>query len=85
MLKDIFDAFSAAKLTEGLPICYISQVADYTFTKDKTLLAFLELDIPCIKADLKNPQKINEVLSSCIKSYPQSSSRPYDSHSFMFR
>ncbi len=85
MLKDIFDAFSAAKLTEGLPICYISQVADYTFTKDKTLLAFLELDIPCIKADLKNPQKINEVLASCIKSYPQSSSRPYDSHSFMFR
>ena len=85
MLKDIFDAFSAAKITDGLPICYISQVADYTFTKDKTLLAFLDLDIPCIKAELKNPEKINEVLESCIKNYPQSSSRPYDSHSFMFR
>ena len=85
MLKDIFDAYSSAKLTEGLPICYISQVADYTFSTDRTLLAFLELDIPCIKADLKIPEKINEVLSSCIKDYEKSSQKPYDSHTFMFR
>ena len=50
MLKDIFDAISAAKITEGLPVCYISQVADYTFSTDKTLLSFLELDIPCLSA-----------------------------------
>ena len=85
MLKDMFDAFSAAKLTEGLPVCYISQVADYTFTKDKTLLSFLELDIPCILAEIKDAKKTDEVLKSCISNYEQSSTKPQDSHTFMFR
>ena len=85
MLKDLFDAYSDAKITEGLPVFYISQIADYTFSKDKTLLAFLELDIPCIWADIKNAEKIDQVLISCINSYARTSVKPQDSHSFMFR
>jgi hypothetical protein len=85
MLKDIFDALSAAKLTDGLPICYISQVADFTFSKERTLLSFIELDIPCILAQIKDPEKIDVVLKSCISSYEASSAKAYDSHSFMFR
>ena len=85
MLKDLFDAFASAKITEGLPICYISQVADYTFAKERTLLAFLDLDIPCIWADIKDPQKLGELLTSIINAYESSSLKPYDSHSFMFR
>ena len=85
MLKDLFDAFSSAKLTEGLPVCYISQVADYTFSTDKTLLSFLELDIPCISAELKEPDKINDILKSLIFDYEKSSLKPSDSHTFMFR
>ena len=85
MLKDMFDAFSTAKITEGLPVCYISQVAEYTFSTDKTMLSFLELDIPCILAELKDPQKIYTVLLSCINSFEKSSTRSPDTHSFMFR
>ena len=85
MLKDIFDAFSAAKITDGLPVCYISQVADYTFSTDRTLLTFLELDIPCISAELKEGDKIDIVLKSCIEDYEKSSLRPSDTHTFMFR
>ena len=85
MLKDMFDAFNSAKLAEDLPICYISQVTDYTFTKNRTFLAFLEMDIPCILAQIKDNQKAAEILISCIKDYENSSSKPYDSHTFMFR
>ena len=85
MLKDLFDSFSSAKLTEGLPVCYISQVADYTFSTDKTLLSFLELDIPCICAELKESEKITDVLKSLIFDYEKSSLKPSDSHTFMFR
>ena len=85
MLKDMFDAFSAAKMTDGLPVFYISQVAEYTFSKNKTLLSFLELDIPCISADIKESEKTGEILKSCIKTFETSSSKPYDSHSFMIR
>ena len=85
MLKDLFDAFSSAKMTDGLPVFYISQVAEYTFSKDKTLLSFLELDIPCICADIKESAKTGEILKSCIKSYETSSTKPNDTHSFMMR
>ena len=85
MLKDLFDAYSNAKITDGLPVFYISQVADYTFSKDRTLLAFLDLDIPCIWADIKDSERIDDILKSCINSYESSPSKPEDSHSFMFR
>lgn len=85
MLKDLFDAFSSAKMTDGLPIFYISQVAEYTFSKNKTMLSFLELDIPCISADIKESAKTGEILKNCIKSYETSSAKPNDTHSFMMR
>ena len=85
MLKDMFDAFSSAKITDGLPVCYISQVSDYTFSTDKTLLSFLELDIPCIYAQLKDCEKIDLVLKSCISDFEKSSLRASDTHTFMFR
>ena len=85
MLKTLFNAFSAAKMTEGLPVCYVSQAADYTFSTDKTLLSFLELDFPCISAELKEPERINEVLQTIIADFEKSSQKPLDSHTFMFR
>ena len=85
MLKDLVDAFSDARITEGLPVVYISQVADYTFSNDKTFLAFIENEIPCIWADVSEADKINIILKTCIDNYEKSSQKPYDSHSFMFR
>lgn len=84
MVKDMFDAFSSAKISEGLPVCYISQVAEYTFSTDRTMLSFLEADIPCISADIKDAEKAGLVIKSCINSYQKSSSKPDDSHTFMF-
>ena len=66
MLKDLFDAFSDARITEGLPVVYISQVADYTFSNDKTFLAFIENEIPCIWADVSEADKINIILKTLM-------------------
>ena len=85
MIKAIFDGFSKAKLQDGLPLCYISQVADYTFTSDRTLLSFLELDIPCISADIRDSSKADIILKSLISDYGSSQKRQNDSHTFMFR
>ena len=41
MIKDMFDAYSSAKLNDGLPVSFISQVLDYTFSTDRQLLSFL--------------------------------------------
>ena len=85
MLKTVFDAFASAKFTDDLPLNYISQIAEFTFINDKTFLSFLELDIPCIAADIKDPMFTPAILRGCIYNYSVSSSKPDDSHSFMFR
>ena len=84
MLKDMYDAFSSAKLTDGLPVCYISQAAEFTFSRDITMLSLTELDIPCIAANIKDPSKTGQILKVCINNYQTSSTKPYDSHTFMF-
>ncbi|MCR4900730.1 MAG: hypothetical protein K5907_07950 [Treponema sp.] len=85
MLKDMFDAYSNAKITEGLPLFFISQVADYTFSEDKAFLTFLNADIPCISAGIKDASKAQEVILSLIDSYENSRTNSNDSHTFMFR
>ncbi len=85
MLKDMFDAYSTAKLTDGLPFYYISQTAEYSFSTDKTLLSFLNYDIPCILGNIKDSEKIDEVAKSIIDTFEESSLKPDDSHTFMFR
>ncbi len=85
MLKDIFDAYSSAKLTDGLPFYYISQTAEYSFATDKTFLALLNYDIPCILGNIKESEKIESVAKSIILSFEKSSTKPDDSHTFMFR
>jgi len=85
MLKDLFDAFSNAKITEGLPLVFISQVADFTFSEDKSFLAFIEAEIPCIMASIKDSSKVKDVIIDCINSYETSRKEPNDSHTFMFR
>ena len=85
MLKDMFDAYSSARLTDGLPFYYISQTADFSFTTDKTFLAFLNYDIPCISGNIKEAAKIESLAKSLILSFEESSLKPDDSHTFMFR
>ena len=85
MIKAIFDGFSKAKMQDGLPLCYISQVADYTFTSDKTLLSFLELDIPCISANIRDSSKADIIIKSLISDYGSNLKRQNDTHTFMFR
>ena len=85
MLKDMFDAYSTAKLTDGLPFYYISQTAEYSFSTDKTLLSFLNYDIPCILGNIKDSEKIHEVAKSIIDTFEESSLKPDDYHTFMFR
>ena len=85
MLKDIFDAYSSAKLTDRLPLYYISQTAEYSFTTDETFLALLNYDIPCILGNIKESEKIESVAKSIILSFENSSTKPDDSHTFMFR
>ncbi len=85
MLKDMFDAYSSAKLTDGLPFYYISQTAEFSFATDKTYLSFLNYDIPCILGNIKEAEKIDSVAKSIISSFEESSIKPDDSHTFMFR
>lgn len=85
MLKDIFEAFKAARITEGLPLVFISQVADFTFSEDRAFLAFLNADIPCISAGIKDASHAQEVILSLINSYESSRDQSNDSHTFMFR
>ncbi len=85
MLKDMFDAYSSAKLIDGLPFYYISQTAEYSFATDKTLLSFLNYDIPCILGNIKESDKIDDVAISIINAFEKSSIKPDDSHTFMFR
>ena len=85
MLKTVFDAFVSSKITDDLPLSYVSQIADFTFINDRNFLSFLDLDIPCIAADIRNPQETTAILRNCIYNYSIASSRPNDSHSFMFR
>ena len=85
MLKDMFDAFSDAKITEGLPLCFISQVADFTFSTDRRFLSFLEAEIPCISADIRVSDKAEQVIINCINLYDSSRFEQDDSHAFMFR
>lgn len=85
MLKDMFDAYSNAKLIDGLPFYYISQTSEYTFCTDKTLLAFLNYDIPCILGNITDSKKVFDVAKSIISSFEESSLKPDDSHTFMFR
>lgn len=85
MLKDMFDAYSSSKITEGLPFYYISQTAEFVFSTDKSLLAFLDYDIPCILGNIKDAAKIETVAERLINSFESSSLKPDDSHTFMFR
>ena len=85
MLKAMFDAFGNAKVTDGLPIFFLSQMADFTFSTDRRLLSFLESEIPCISADIKNKQKAEEIILNCINLYDNLRFEPDDSHAFMFR
>ena len=85
MLKTVFDAFVSSKITDDLPLSYVSQIADFTFINDRNFLSFLDLDIPCIAADIRDPQETAAILRNCIYNYSIASSRPNDSHSFMFR
>lgn len=85
MLKDLFDAYSDAKMTEGLPLYFISQVQVFNYTQDKALLSFIHSDIPCIRADIKENDKAQEVILQVINSFEKSRSELSDSHTFMFR
>ena len=85
MLKNMFDSFSEAKITDGLPLFFISQVADFTFSTDRQLLSFFEAEIPCISADIKDKERALEVINSCITLYDSSRYEQSDSHAFMFR
>lgn len=84
MTKDMFDAYSVAKLNDGLPLSFISQVLDYTFSTDRQFLSFLEADIPCVNADIKSPEKAEQVIKYCINSFEKSRFSQDDSHTFMF-
>ena len=85
MLKDLFDAYSNAKMTEGLPLYFISQVQAFNYTQDKAFLSFIHSEIPCIRADIKENDKAQEVILNCIDSYEKSRFELSDSHTFMFR
>ena len=85
MLKDMFEAFKNARITDGLPLVFISQVADFTFSEDNAFLAFLNADIPCISAGIKDASHAQEVILSLINSYKTSMNQTNDSHTFMFR
>ncbi len=85
MLKTVFDAFVSSKITDDLPLSYVSQISDFTFINDRNFLSFLDLDIPCIAAHIRDPQETAAILRNCIYNYSIASSRPNDSHSFMFR
>lgn len=93
MLKDLFDAFSKAKMTENLPFFYVSQISDYSFTNDEAMLSFIEDDIPCILGNIqktifniqKNSDNMITILNYIIESYEKSRFEIDDSHSFMFR
>ncbi len=85
MLKDMFEAFKNARMTEGLPLVFISQVADFTFSEDNAFLAFLNADIPCISAGIKDASHAQDVIVSLINSYQTSMNQTNDSHTFMFR
>ncbi|MBO4532367.1 MAG: hypothetical protein J5726_01525 [Treponema sp.] len=85
MLKDMFEAFKNARMTDGLPLVFISQVADFTFSEDKAFLAFLNADIPCISAGIKDASHAQEVILSLVESYKTSMYQSNDSHTFMFR
>lgn len=92
MLKNLFEAFTAAKLTDGLPLSFISQVNHYSFTNNHTVQAFLDADIPCICANIKkmeqtpeNNSQIETLINYCIDSYSLSQNLQNDSHCLMFR
>ena len=85
MLKDMFDAYSSAKITDGLPLIFISQTADFTFSEDRAFLAFLNSDIPCISAGIKDTTRASDVILAFINSYESSMDQSNDSHTFMFR
>ena len=85
MLKDMFDAYSNAKITDGLPLIFISQTADFTFSPDRAFLAFLNADIPCISAGIKDTTRATDVILAFINSYETSKDQSNDSHTFMFR
>lgn len=85
MVKYMYDAYKAAKATDGLPVCYISQVADYSFSTSRLLLSFLENDIPCILGTIKDNNKLEILVKNLIFSFEKNDSRFDDSHTFMFR
>ena len=85
MLKNLFDAYSSAKITEGLPLYFISQTEEFTFLEDKAFTAFNTSEIPCILAQIKDISKTQSIVQSCIDSYESSQFEPSDSHTFMFR
>lgn len=85
MLKDLFDAYSTAKITEGLPVYFISQTEEFSFSEDNTFTAFNEAEIPCILAQIKDKSKLPGIIQSCIQAYEKSQFEASDSHTFMFR
>ena len=85
MLKDMFDAYSNAKITDGLPLIFISQTADFTFSEDHAFLAFLNADVPCISAGIKDTTRATDVILAFINSYELSKDQSNDAHTFMFR
>ena len=85
MYKDLFDAYSDAKLTEGLPICYISQVSDFAFSTNNNITAFQNAEINCIYGSIKDANKAPDVITSLADSFIKTKTHQTDSHTFMFR
>ena len=85
MLKDLFDSYSGAKITEGLPVCYISQVSNYSFSTNQNIHAFQDNDIPCIYGGIKDASKAPQIICRCIQRFYGTKVHQTDSHSFMFR
>lgn len=84
MLKDMYNAYSKSKITDGLPLSYISQTADYASSTDRNIIALQQADIPCILGSIKDSSKAPEVIQDCVNSFCSIQNHQRDSHSFMF-
>lgn len=89
LVNSTFDAYIKEKLSEDLPVYYLSQMSKMDLTRNTIFSSFSRNSIPAISAGFNTQTTtdlvIYKVISNFFDSYKDDCNKPADYHSLMFR
>lgn len=89
LINATYDAYLQEKLSQDLPLYYLSQISKLKLNTNQTFGSFAQENIPIICANFNvetaTSQKVSNVLSNFLSFYEKNKDADCDYHSLMFR